>query len=58
MLWLIVWLYFSSESPGKHKSISKEERSYIETTINENTVAIAHDVSASFIHSFIHSLIH
>nr|AWJ68268.1 putative vesicular glutamate transporter [Hirudo verbana] len=43
MLWLIVWLYFSSESPGKHKSISKEERSYIETTINENTVAIAHD---------------
>ncbi|ESO03762.1 hypothetical protein HELRODRAFT_141392, partial [Helobdella robusta] len=41
ILWLSVWLYFSSESPATHKSISRDERSYIESTINENTTAIS-----------------
>jgi hypothetical protein len=37
MLWFVIWIFVSSESPAKSSSISEKERLYIETNMNSTT---------------------
>lgn len=32
--WTVVWIFFGSDSPSKHKRISSEERRYVEDGIS------------------------
>ncbi|XP_048405184.1 vesicular glutamate transporter 3 [Stegostoma tigrinum] len=40
MIWYIFWLLFAYESPAKHPTITREERTYIETSIGERSSLI------------------
>jgi hypothetical protein len=44
MAWFVVWWFLSSESPAASKSISNEERLYIESTLTANTSAVPNKV--------------
>lgn len=33
--WVVIWLIFGSNSPSEHKSITEEERNYIESSLNQ-----------------------
>lgn len=37
IVWALVWFYIGADSPAKHKSISKEEKDYIETSLIYNS---------------------
>lgn len=36
LLWVVIWILFSANSPSEHKSISIEERLYIEADQKSN----------------------
>jgi ACS family sodium-dependent inorganic phosphate cotransporter-like MFS transporter 6/7/8 len=40
MAWFAVWWFVSAETPAAHKTISNEERLYIESTITANTSCV------------------
>uniref|UniRef100_UPI00398E5B97 vesicular glutamate transporter 3 n=1 Tax=Pristiophorus japonicus TaxID=55135 RepID=UPI00398E5B97 len=40
MIWYIFWLLFAYESPAKHPTITKEEKTYIESSIGEGATLI------------------
>lgn len=44
LLWFIGWIYYSSESPATHSSISQEERIYIENAIGVTTNSTSNKV--------------
>ena len=35
LLWVLLWVFMGSNSPAEHKTISDEERSYIETSLGQ-----------------------
>ncbi|XP_060519812.1 putative inorganic phosphate cotransporter isoform X2 [Cylas formicarius] len=37
LVWCLFWLYLSAESPASHKSISDEEKKYIENSLGQRT---------------------
>jgi len=37
MAWFVAWWFFSSESPSTHKTISNEEKQYIDSALAQNT---------------------
>jgi len=54
--WFAAWWFFSSESPGTHKTISNEERQYIDSSLSLSTSNVANKVQLSFMlyfHAFI-----
>jgi len=44
LAWFVAWWFFSSESPGSHKTISNEEKQYIDSSLALNTSAVANKV--------------
>ncbi|RZC22697.1 inorganic phosphate cotransporter, partial [Asbolus verrucosus] len=35
LLWVVLWIFLGSDSPADHKSISEEERNYIEVSLGQ-----------------------
>lgn len=34
LAWVVAWFFFGADSPSTHRTISKAERDYIETSLN------------------------
>ena len=48
MLWFVIWIFASHETPAAHPSISDGERRYIERAIGKNDIALIPKVRIYF----------
>jgi len=42
--WFVAWWFFSSEAPSSHKTISNEEKTYIDSALAQNTSNVTNKV--------------
>jgi len=49
LAWFVAWWFFSSESPGTHKTISNEEKQYIDNSLALNTSNVGNKVQRVYL---------